>query len=81
MMSREKLLDLLRNNVVEVVFTKADGTERRMVCTLREEMIPAEDAPKGSGKAVNEAIIPVYDVDNVGWRSFRVDSVKKVTLI
>jgi len=29
-------------------------------------------------KKVNEEVIPVYDLDAKGWRSFRWDSVKQV---
>lgn len=63
-----------------VTFTKQDGSERAMHCTLIEELIPTEKQPKTktetgtpSGPAVR-----VFDVDKQEWRSFRWDSVTKV---
>ena len=39
-MNRETLINNLQNHVLEVTFTKVDGTERIMNCTLQEHMIP-----------------------------------------
>ena len=64
-----------------VVFTKKDGTERTMTCTTKPELVPAESIVEGvekKEKKVNEEVIPVYDLDAKGWRSFRCDSVKQV---
>ena len=38
--TKENLLELLRNNLVTVTFTKVDGTERTMTCTLLGEYVP-----------------------------------------
>lgn len=35
------LQDLLRNETVEVVFTKTDGTQRAMICTMQSDIISA----------------------------------------
>ena len=77
---------------VKVTFIKKDGTERVMECTLAPSLIPAEPvhetntdnpidfpAPKRE-KKINEDTCPVYDMEAKGWRSFRWDSVKQVTL-
>ena len=64
-----------------IVFTKKDGTERTMTCTTKSELVPAESIVEGvekKEKKVNEEVIPVYDLDAKGWRSFRWDSVKQV---
>lgn len=82
MMSKYELKQLLENGVVTVVFTKVDGTERTMKCTLLPEYIPNTVA---SGqqlltevlpRAENTSTISVWDIDNGGWRSFRIESVK-----
>jgi hypothetical protein len=66
----------LTAGIVEVTFTKKDGTTRVMKCTLRNELIPTEHAPKGTGKVkVNTDVISVFDVENQGWRSFNCNSV------
>ena len=67
-----------------VTFTKKDGSERKMFCTLVESKIPADKQPKsqtsdsevvknGDGSAVR-----VFDTEKSEWRSFRWDSVVKL---
>lgn len=75
---KKLLLDALRTNTAEIVFTKKDGTERKMLCTLQEWVIPKEHAPKGTGATKTGDVISVYDVENKGWRSFRFDSLKSI---
>ena len=68
----------MHEGVVGITFTKKDGSERLMQCTLSESKIPSEFAPKGSEKAKSDEVLPVFDVENDGWRSFRWDSIKKI---
>jgi hypothetical protein len=75
---KEYVTSLLHDGVVTVKFTKKDGSDREMRCTLKEDLIPSEMKPKGSGKAKSSDSIAVFDVDVVGWRSFRFDSVKEL---
>jgi hypothetical protein len=75
--SRKWLLANLGESIVEVTFTKKDGTERVMNCTLLEDYLPETT---GVGKAASFDAVSVYDVDAEGWRSFRWDSVKAVKL-
>lgn len=75
--SREWLIDNLLESVVEVTFTKKDGTERVMNCTLQEDYLPETT---GVGKAASVDALSVYDVDKDDWRSFRWDSVKAVKI-
>ena len=73
--SRKWLIGLLQNSPVEVTFTKKDGTERIMKCTLQEEYLPET---VGGERKKNEDSLAVYDLDVEGWRSFRWDSVKRI---
>lgn len=75
---KELLLNALRTNTAEIVFTKKDGTERKMLCTLQEWDIPKEHKPKGTGIEKTGDVISVYDLENKGWRSFRFDSLKSI---
>ena len=60
-------------------FTKLDGTARALRSTLSPDLIPADLMPKGEKKLnLSEDAIRVYDVENQGWRSFRVDSVTSI---
>ena len=67
---------------VTVTFSKKDGTERVMNCTTNSNLIPAspivESTEPKKEKKVNEDVMPVYDLDARGWRSFRWDSIKQV---
>jgi hypothetical protein len=58
----------------KIVFTKKDGSERVMNCTLMESLLPARD---DSSKETTHSpdVQPVWDLDVGGWRSFRWDSV------
>lgn len=71
------VLQNLRANNVSVRFTKADGSERTMLCTLVESKIPTDKLPK-TEQAVSSTIgsaVRVFDVEKSEWRSFRFDSV------
>ena len=75
---KDWLRTLLHECEVGITFIKIDGSERLMWCTLSESKIPSEFAPKGSEKAKSDEVLPVFDVENDGWRSFRWDSIKKI---
>jgi len=70
------LKNILREREVTVIFTKKDGTERKMLCTLSENKIPEEKVPTGSGKTQNSDALAVFDLEKEEWRSFRYDSLK-----
>ena len=74
---RKWLAGILEQSVVEVTFTKKDGTERVMNCTLLEDYLPETT---GAGRSAGSDALAVFDVDSDGWRSFRWDSVKAVKL-
>lgn len=59
-----------------VIFTKKDGTQRKMRCMM--------EAPTGEIKPcrrhINPDVVPVQDLDKGAWRSFRLDSVLSITI-
>lgn len=61
-----------------MTFTKNDGTEREMECTLKEEFIQQYEKKTDRVRKENEDVLSVWDLENNGWRSFRVDSVKRI---
>ena len=78
LMDRNDMINELRKRDCRVIFKKANGEERDMICTLREDAIPASSAdnntePKTSG--YSDTAIRVIDVNKGEWRAFRVDSV------
>ena len=72
---------MLEQSVVEITFTKKDGTERVMNCTLDGEYLPELELMTFVDKdQLKRDSLPVFDVDADGWRSFRWDSIKAVKL-
>jgi WYL_2, Sm-like SH3 beta-barrel fold len=76
-------MNMLHNGIMNVKFTKVDGSERVMKCTLAEALIPQVKAPVSEDKEVkerkvNDNNISVWDVEKEGWRSFRLDSVLEI---
>lgn len=68
------LKELLKTNVVEVVFTKVNGDKRVMTCTLQPSFLPEEVETEKTRKQ-NDEVLSVWDTEVNGWRSFRFDSV------
>lgn len=66
---------------VTVYFTKKDGTERKMICTLKSDLTQNYEKKTDRVKTVNEETCPVFDLDKQEWRSFRFDSVTKVEIV
>ena len=63
-----------------ITFTKKDGTERVMYCTLRSDMLPAVEIKEDkTPRKKNENVLSVYDLESNGWRSFTVTAVKRVS--
>jgi hypothetical protein len=64
-----------------VTFTKKDGTLRDMRCTLSEGRIPSDKHPKTESASAKDSgsAVRVFDTEKQEWRSFRWDSVTKVS--
>ena len=64
-----------------VTFTKKDGTLRDMRCTLCEGRIPTDKTPTNEGKSsqTSGSAVRVFDTEKQEWRSFRWESVTKVS--
>jgi len=87
MIDKYSLKEQLKNGVVTVTFEKKDGTDRTMRCTLSDMYVPQVEpvmlseydgnVPKKS-RQLNDSVQSVWDIDENGWRSFRLDSVKQV---
>ena len=79
--AKNQIIHELRRGILNVIFTKTDGTERKLVCTLSEDKIPEDKRPKGTGKTNHDVALPVFDMENNAWRSFRWDSVQKIDFL
>ena len=76
---RQWLIGTLRINKIRVTFTKKDGTERDMLCTLQEEAIIPYEKKTERVKEQNEEVLSVWDVEKNSWRSFRFDSIIRIS--
>jgi len=76
---KEQAIKDLKNGVCKVVFTKANGDNRVMHCTLNESILPAQKdiEEEIQKKKPNPNALAVWDTDKGGWRSFRWDSIKE----
>lgn len=86
--NKPKMIDLLKNTVCEVVFTKADGEKRQGFFTLRPDIIEEfseveqdnSDKPKRELSEDSPAIrvfeVPADPEGDFQWRSFVVDRVE-----
>lgn len=78
-MTKEEMKVLLKQGTATIKFTKVDGSERVMKCTLKDGIIPVIENVEHStvSKKENPSILSVWDVEANGWRSFKVDSIKE----
>lgn len=83
---RDWIKSLLQKGAITVTFTKADGTDREMLCTLDLTKLPPAPAPvdgivkeSKERKKPDEHSLRVFDLEKNEWRSFRFDRLKKVT--
>lgn len=79
MITRNEMIEQLQAQECRVVFTKVNGEQRDMMCTLMETVLPKakKDEPLTQKKvrAINEATIVAWDVNKEAFRSFRVENV------
>lgn len=67
---------------LRLVFTKTDGTERKMQCTLSSNRIPTLKQPKGGSPArvTSGSSLCVFDTQAQDWRSFRWQNLKSISI-
>lgn len=78
-MNYNQIVERLRNGVCTVTFTKVDGSQRVMTCTLQSKYLPEEF--QNRAPVLTETVgnaISVWDINANGWRSFRVDNVIEI---
>lgn len=70
--------EYLSEKVVEIEFTKKDGTTRKMLATRDIGKIPVEMHPKGTGSTVKTTTIQAFDTEIQEWRSFNTESLTRI---
>lgn len=80
----DELMSALKTGVVCIRFTKINGEEREMNCTLNFNSIPEEHHPKHEHNDVEKSeslIVSVFNVDQQVWRSFRKDNLIEWSMV
>jgi len=75
---REWIRGVLRTHGARITFTKADGTERTMPCTLQESRLPRTTTDTKTDRKYNPDVCVVFDPERQVWRSFRWDRMKRI---
>lgn len=74
-MTRDQFIQRLVMGETQVIFTKADGTERHMRATLDERLLPKLPLELKTNnrraRSENPMLIAVWDLDTGAWRSLR----------
>ena len=82
-MLHQWLKDILTVTEATITFTKVDGTERVMRCTLEANKLPPvvikEDA-KPRKVSDSTKSLRVFDVEKQEWRSFTIKNIKRIEL-
>lgn len=78
------LKSMLHMGPATVTFTKVDGSERVMQCTLEAEKLPPA-VPLAEGKTprketTSTKALRVFDLEKKEWRSFTIKNVKRIEL-
>jgi hypothetical protein len=80
-MTKTEITEILRKQDATVTFTKKDGTQRVMRCTLRPDALPemiTESTRTSTERRESDSTIAVWDLDLGAWRSFRLDSLVEI---
>jgi len=89
-MTRDECVKMLRDHICVVTFTKRDGTERVMRCTLKTEHLPTPTLHGNLDEKLlelkktkifrkpSETSISVWDMDKNAWRGFLLETIKNI---
>jgi|TARA_R110001583_G_scaffold77308_2_gene210559 hypothetical protein len=73
-MNRRTIIKRLLSGVWIVAFRKVeDDSIREMKCSLMEEYVGKNNQKES--KSRSKEVLPVWDIDSKGWRSFRFKNV------
>ena len=81
-MTRQEIVAKLSQGIHNITFTKVDGTERTMPCTLDPTILPTveliESEEKKIPRKLNMDTLRVFVTDIQEWRSFRIENLKSI---
>ena len=78
MMNKNEMVEKLHEGICKVTFTKKNGENRVMNCTLKKEVLKetlGDSFKEESNSMDTDEVVTVMDIDKGLFRRFRVDSV------
>jgi hypothetical protein len=78
--TKEQIHEADRSGIINVQFTKKDGSLRAMRCSLQEKYLPPLMNDTEITTKDNPEVLAVWDIESHGWRSFRIDSVMSMAI-
>ena len=75
--TRELILIHTKNRFFSVLYEKADGSSRKIVCRLGVKKYIKADS---RGRSSNVRVITVYDMVKKNYRSLRLERIKSITV-
>ncbi len=72
---REEMLEKLRAGECRVIFTKLNGEQRDMRCTLNMDMILEDKRPTNGSTEYSTEMIRAFDLNKQEFRTFKVANV------
>jgi len=79
--TRDEIIAQLQAGDVTINFTKADGTEREFVATLKEGVMPvlsaAQDSNAAKKKRDDQIVVWVNEI--LSWRAVKLDRINSIT--
>lgn len=79
-MQRDEIIETLKNGIHTVTFTKVDGTQRTMPCTLDPALLPVVELRESSTqRKTNLETLKVYVTDINQWRSFKIQNLISIS--
>ena len=78
--SKQSLVELLKQFPATITFTKKDGTERVMKCSLQEGVAIPHERTTDRVVEPKDGILPVWDLEANGWRSITVENILSVEI-
>ena len=77
------LNSMLKVTEAKITFTKVDGTERVMKCTLEPTKLPVVELKEGAKprkETTSTKALRVFDLEKNEWRSFTIKNIKRIDL-
>ena len=74
---RDMVVSTLRKGICEVTFTKVNGEQRVMPCTLKAELLPEAKQKELTFETIKERkgdVVSVWCTDAQAWRSFKLEN-------